>query len=63
MEARRCSECGAVFKERPAEDEGTRTCPLCGVVLRRRERVTLEPDDYQERIRALKEELRTLRAG
>lgn len=63
MEARRCSECGAVFKDRPALASETPTCPLCGAELKRRERVVLDADDYRSSVRELRAELERLRRG
>jgi hypothetical protein len=61
MEARKCSECGAVFRDGPAS--GKERCPLCGAKLRKRERVVFDADDYQANIRALRKELQRLRRG
>lgn len=57
--ATRCSECGSVLRDRPD------SCPLCGRSFERA--IEKEPaadssaDGYQDRVRALREELRKLR--
>lgn len=63
MKARRCNECGAVFRDRPVASSEEESCPLCGALLKTRERVSLDDEDYQTNIRALREELKRLRSG
>lgn len=63
MQARRCNECGPVFRDRPVASSEDNTCPLCGAELKVRERVELDGDEYQTNVRALREELRRLRSG
>lgn len=57
MRATRCSECGSVLRDRPA------SCPLCGRDLSdgAGKPPKVEPGDYQDNVRKLREELKRLR--
>lgn len=60
MKASRCKECGSVLRDRPA------SCPLCGSDLgsaAKAGKTSSDPNEYQDNVRKLREELRRLRDG